>query len=74
LASEATRTSILSYAVRLAHRPRLGTEYPRIIEQVAAIMEDLPPLRAEPMLVMDGTGLGAPVVHASVCIGVEFWL
>ncbi len=60
---EIKRETVLNYTVRLLHRPRLGTDYPLVIRQVAAIMDELPPLRQSPILVMDATGLGAPVVQ-----------
>jgi hypothetical protein len=70
-AGEVKRERQLHYTVRLLHRPRLGTDYPRIVQQVAAIMEDLPPLRQQPVLVMDATGLGAPVVQLARQTGLK---
>ena len=63
IAREHKRRSILNMTVRLIHRPRLGVAYPAIVEQVASIMGELPPMPKPPMLVMDATGLGAPVVQ-----------
>jgi hypothetical protein len=60
---EIKRQPDLHFLLRLLHRPRLGTPYPKIVEQVAAIMDDLPPLPKPPTLVFDGTGLGMPVVQ-----------
>lgn len=60
---ELKRQPDIHYLVRLLHRPRLGTSYPAIIEQVRAIMVDLPRMPQKPVLVFDGTGLGAPVVQ-----------
>lgn len=53
----------LHYVVRLLHRPRLGTDYPKIIEQVRAIMQDLPAMPEKPVLAVDATGLGTPVLQ-----------
>ena len=60
---ELRRTPDAHFLVRVLHRPRLGTSYPRIIEQVNAIVEDLPGMAKKPIIVFDGTGLGAPVVQ-----------
>jgi hypothetical protein len=71
---EIKRVPDLNFLVRMLHRPRLGTPYPKIIEQVQAIMEDLPLEQAnwpydekntprKPMLVWDATGLGTPIVQ-----------
>jgi len=60
---EIKRQPDLHFLVRLMHRPRRGTPYPKIIEQVAGIMDELPPLPRAPLLVMDGTGLGMPVIQ-----------
>ena len=72
---ELRRTPDAHFLVRLLHRPRLGTSYPRIIEQVNAIVEDLPGMAKKPIVVFDGTGLGAPVVQMARkqgldCIGI----
>ena len=63
VAKELKRRSVLNMTVRLIHRPRLGVSYPAIVEQVASIMGELPPLPKPPMLVLDATGLGGPVVQ-----------
>jgi hypothetical protein len=60
---EVRRTVDLHYTVRMLHRPRLGTSFPAIVAQVTSIMQDLPPMPKEAVLVFDGTGLGAPVVQ-----------
>jgi hypothetical protein len=60
---EIKRTPDLWFLVKLLHRPRLGVPYPKIIEQVEMILEDLPPLPKPPVLVWDNTGLGAPIVQ-----------
>ena len=43
------------------HRPPLGTPYPVIVKQVLAVL-DTPPLSRSVPLVVDMTGLGAPVI------------
>ena len=60
---EVRRELDLHYIVRLLHRPRLGTDYERIIDQVQSILDDLPRLPGGAVLAVDGTGLGAPVVQ-----------
>jgi hypothetical protein len=53
----------LHFVVKHLHRPRLGTSYPKILDEVTSILEQLPWLGRKPVLVVDATGLGAPVVH-----------
>ncbi len=48
------------YHVRHLQRWRLGTSYPTIVKDVAALMARLPP--PAPALVVDQTGVGRPVV------------
>src|SRR5271166_5640011 len=47
--------------VRRLERIPLGTPYPRIVERIRAITHE-PPLAGRCALVVDATGLGAPVV------------
>jgi hypothetical protein len=60
---ETRRKAELSFLVRLLHRPRIGVGFPAIIDQVRAILEDLPAMPEKPSLIVDATGLGAPVVQ-----------
>ena len=53
----------LHFLVRMVHRPRLAISYPVMLQQVASIMDELPHLPSKPLIAMDGTGLGAPVVQ-----------
>jgi hypothetical protein len=48
------------YAVRHLHRFRLGTAYPAIVDQLAELAAH-PALEPEPILIVDTTGVGAPV-------------
>ncbi len=48
------------YAVRHLHRFRLGTAYPAIVDQLAELAAN-PALEPEPILIVDTTGVGAPV-------------
>lgn len=49
------------YHVRHLERPRLGTPYPAIAERVRQLLTT-EPLRGRAVLVVDATGVGAPVV------------
>lgn len=49
------------YHVRHLERPRLGTPYPAIVERVRSLMES-EQLCSKAALVVDRTGVGAPVV------------
>src|SRR5271166_1339587 len=69
--AEIRRKQELSYLVRLMHRPRIGTGYPVIIDQIKAIIEDLTAMRKPPVLIVDATGLGAPVVQRMRELGMK---
>jgi len=47
--------------LRYLKRFELGTPYPKVVDEVCAMMER-PELGEEPVLVIDATGVGAPVV------------
>ena len=49
------------FRVRILERLRLDTEYPDVVERVRQIAE-LPGIRENRTIVVDGTGVGAPVV------------
>lgn len=53
---------VIHHAVRFLHRPPLGTPYPAVVEQVRALLADLPPMPRKPELVVDATGVGRPVL------------
>jgi hypothetical protein len=57
------KSNDLHFVVKHLHRPRLGTSYPAIIDEVKSILSQLPWLGRKPVLVVDATGLGTPVVH-----------
>jgi len=50
------------YEVSHLQRLKLGTSYPRIVEIVVKIIKALPPRSSPPILVVDATGVGRPVV------------
>lgn len=56
----AVRPTLPPLAVRHLERFPLGTKYPAIVERVTALMAS-PPLVGDAALVVDGTGVGAPV-------------
>lgn len=49
------------YHLRHLERPQLGTTYPAIVQRVAWLLA-MPPLAGGASLVVDATGVGAPVV------------
>ena len=50
-----------TYLVRYLERFKLGTPYPLIVERIARLMEQ-PQMKIEGKLIVDATGVGAPVV------------
>jgi hypothetical protein len=60
---ERTEEGTPSYSVVWIRRFDLGTPYPDVVRQTAALQE-APQTGHDPPLVMDATGLGAPVVDA----------
>ena len=50
------------YLVRYLSRWKLGTPYPKIVEDVEKLMSQLPTGDTLPILAIDQTGVGAPVV------------
>ena len=59
-----------AFHVRHIERPRLGTPYPVIVERVKALMET-PQLKRKAALVVDKTGVGAPVVDLFRKVGLS---
>ncbi|MBT9174209.1 MAG: hypothetical protein DDT21_02620 [Syntrophomonadaceae bacterium] len=53
--------TVTHYHLRCLERPRLGTPYPAIVERVGKLMGN-EPLKGKTHLVVDSTGVGAPVV------------
>jgi hypothetical protein len=51
----------VEYHVRHIERFELGTRYPNIVESISELLSD-PQLAGKSRLVVDGTGVGAPVV------------
>ena len=58
------------YHIRHIERPRLGAPYPVIVERVKAMMES-PQLKGKTVLVVDKTGVGAPVVDMFKRVGLR---
>lgn len=56
------RREVVHHSLVFLHRPALGTPYPKIIDQVRAILADLPTRPERPVLVVDATGVGRPCV------------
>ena len=48
--------------LRHLQRLKLGTSYPEIVRIVGTIIKALPPARHPPVLVVDATGVGRPVI------------
>lgn len=60
--SETGRRRVMRHRIRNLHRYRRGTPYPEIGRDVASVMRQLPIMHRKPELVVDRTGVGAPVV------------
>lgn len=56
------RDRIIHHSIRALHRPATGTAYPAVIQQIKLWLEDLPVMERKPILAVDGTGLGGPIV------------
>ncbi len=62
-----------SLTVRHLERMSLGTSYTRVTERVCAIMRS-PQMQGQSRLVVDATGLGAPVVEMLQRSGMGSWM
>ncbi len=60
--SEASRKRVMRHRIRNLHRYARGTSYPEIGRNVASVLRQLPAMKRDPELVVDRTGVGAPVV------------
>ena len=60
--SEASSKRMIRHRIRNLHRYARGTPYPEIGRNVASVMRQLPAMKRAPELVVDRTGVGAPVV------------
>ncbi|WP_428377737.1 hypothetical protein [Lichenicoccus sp.] len=58
------RREVIRHQVVNLHRYPRGTDYPSIYRSVQSVMRQLPPRERKPELVVDKTGVGAPVVDA----------
>ncbi len=56
------RDRVIHHSIRALHRPAIGTAYPAVIEQIKMWLDDLPARERKPILAVDGTGLGGPIV------------
>jgi hypothetical protein len=56
------RDRVIHHSIRALHRPATGTGYPAVVEQIKVWLEDLPKMEKKPVLAVDGTGLGGPIV------------
>lgn len=61
---EARRQRITRHNIRWIERLPLGTSYPDIVRRVSNVMDRLPPMPRKPLLVVDSTGVGRPVLDA----------
>ncbi len=52
----------VSYAIRHLQRFKLATPYPDQVLMIGAIIKSLPPAPNKPVLVVDATGVGRPIV------------
>ena len=61
---EARRQRIVRHNIRWIERLPLGTSYPDIVRRVCDVMDRLPPMPRKPVLCVDSTGVGRPVLDA----------
>jgi hypothetical protein len=61
----------ITYDLRHLHRWSLGTPYPEIVQETAALLDRAPLSRADTTLVIDRTGVGAVVADLFVEAGLE---
>jgi hypothetical protein len=60
--TEVRREKITYHRLRHVERIPLGTSYPDVLDRVSTVMGTVPPLPRDPVLVMDATGVGRPVM------------
>ena len=65
------RRKVMRHRLVNVHRYPKGTPYPEIYHSVKQVLAQLPPRDRWPELVVDGTGVGAPVVDAMREIGMH---
>jgi hypothetical protein len=67
------RPAAPTFEYHLVHLERLplGTRYPAVVSHLVDIMAALPPAERAPSLVVDGTGVGRPVVDMLVLAGLR---
>jgi hypothetical protein len=59
---EARREKVVHHRLRHVERIQLGTSYPDVLARVAEVMGRVPQMPRPPILVMDATGCGRPVM------------
>lgn len=59
---EAKREQIVHHRLRHVERVALGTSYPDVISRVSAVMTRVPAMPRQPILTVDATGCGRPVM------------
>lgn len=68
---EARRRPMIRHNLVRLHRYPLGTSYPDICRSLREVMQQLPPLRGAPELIVDGTGVGIAVVDQMRELGLQ---
>jgi hypothetical protein len=67
----ATSVSKKVHHLRHLQRLRLGTPYPDVVDITTTVLRALPQAKLPPVLVVDGTGVGPPVVDTFVKSGLK---
>lgn len=62
LPGEARREQVAHHRLRHVERIPLGTSYPEVIDRVAEVLARVPAMPRPPVLVVDATGCGRPVM------------
>lgn len=68
---EVRRQRLVVHNIRFLERLPLGTSYPDICRRVAEVLERLPPMKNKPVLAVDQTGVGRPVLDQMREIGLR---
>src|SRR5258707_15665187 len=66
------RRRALRFRVRFLERVRLGTPYPDVVDRVREVLRR-PALAGRCTLVMDATGVGAPVLDLVIAAALACW-
>jgi hypothetical protein len=68
---EARRRPMIRHNLVRLHRYPLGTSYPDVCRSLREAMQQLPPMRDAPELIVDGTGVGIAVVDQMRELGLQ---